>query len=363
MAIATGDPTPLLLDGVTGGGKTAVYAEAIAASLDAGRPALVLVPEIALAMPLVDRLRADLGAEVAIVHSALGEGERADEWRRIRAGAVDVVVGTRLAVLAPLADVGLVVVDEEHEATYKSDRTPRLQARDAAIRLAELAGAAVVLGSATPSVETVGRVRDGSYHRVRLPDPTDRPPAGRRARRPPGGARGRQSRAALGQARRALAGPRPSSAGERAILVINRRGAASAVLCRDCGHVQACPECARPLVFHQAGLHAPLPPLRGGRPAGDALSRLSARRGSGTLAAAPSGSSARSASASRGCASGGSTATSSSVAGRPSGSSTPSRRARSTSSSARSLVTKGLDIPRGDARRGRLRRHRAQSAR
>ncbi len=123
-AIAARDPTPLLLDGPTGAGKTAVYAEAIAACLAADRPALILVPEIALALPLVDRLRADLGAEVAVVHSALGDGERADAWRRIRAGAVDVVVGTRTAVLAPLADVGLVVVDEEHEATYKSDRTP-----------------------------------------------------------------------------------------------------------------------------------------------------------------------------------------------------------------------------------------------
>ena len=133
-AIAAGDPTPFLLDGPTGAGKTAVYAEAIAASLAAGRPALVLVPEIALALPLVDRLRADLDGAVAVVHSALGDGERADAWRRIRAGDVDVVVGTRIAILAPLADVGLVVVDEEHEATYKSDRTPRLQARDAAVR-------------------------------------------------------------------------------------------------------------------------------------------------------------------------------------------------------------------------------------
>ena len=124
-ALVARDPTPLLLEGVTGGGKTAIYVEAIAASLEAGRPVLVLVPEIALATPLVDRLRADLDADIALVHSGLGEGERADEWRRIRAGAVSIVVGTRLAVLAPLADVGLVIVDEEHEAAYKSDRTPR----------------------------------------------------------------------------------------------------------------------------------------------------------------------------------------------------------------------------------------------
>ena len=121
-AIAARDPTPLLVDGPTGSGKTAIYAEAIAAVLEAGRPALVLVPEIALSLPLVDRLRAELGAEVTILHSGLGEGERADAWRRIRAGVVEVVVGTRLAVLAPFPDVGLVIVDEEHDASRATGR-------------------------------------------------------------------------------------------------------------------------------------------------------------------------------------------------------------------------------------------------
>ncbi len=252
-ALAARDATPLLLDGPTGGGKTAVYAEAIAACLAAGRPALVLVPEIALALPLVDRLRADLGAEVAVVHSALGEGERADAWRRIRSGAVDVVVGTRTAVLAPFADVGLIVVDEEHEATYKSDRTPRIQARDVAVRLGALAGAAIVLGSATPSVETEGRARLGLHRRSTLPD---------RAAGAPPEVELVDLRAELAAGNRGLLSTRlveglaalDGVAGDRAILVINRRGAASAVLCRDCGHVQACPECTRPLVYHQAGM-------------------------------------------------------------------------------------------------------------
>ena len=168
-ALASGDATPLLLDGVTGGGKTAIYVEAIASTMEAGRRALLLVPEISMALPLVDRLRADLDARIALVHSGLGDGERADEWRRIRAGAVDIVVGTRLAVLAPLPDVGLVVVDEEHDAAYKSDRTPRLQARDVALELARQAGAAVVLGSATPAVDSVGFARAGRYRRVVLP--------------------------------------------------------------------------------------------------------------------------------------------------------------------------------------------------
>ncbi len=251
-AIEAGDPTPLLLDGVTGGGKTAIYVEAIIASLERGRPALVLVPEVALALPFVDRLRADLAVRVAVVHSGLGEGERADEWRRIRAGDVDVVVGTRLAAVAPLADVGVVVVDEEHDAAYKSDRTPRLQARDVAIRLGELAGAAVILGSATPAVDSMGRAREGRYRRVVLPTrPTGARPSVEVVDLREELRAGNRSliSAALGDALTAL----DPAAGDQAILTINRRGTASVVLCRDCGYVQVCPDCERPLVYHQAG--------------------------------------------------------------------------------------------------------------
>ena len=251
-AIGGGDPTPLLLDGVTGGGKTAIYVEAIVASLERGRPVLVLVPEIALAMPLVDRLRSDLAVRVALVHSGLGDGERADEWRRIRAGDVDIVVGTRLAIFAPLADVGLIVVDEEHDAAYKSDRTPRIQARDVALRLAEIAGAAVVLGSATPAVESIGRAREGLYRRVVLPTrPTGARPVVEVVdlrEELKAGNRGLLSRRLV----EAIEGL-DRTTGDQAILTINRRGTASVVLCRDCGHVQTCPECERPLVYHQAG--------------------------------------------------------------------------------------------------------------
>ena len=198
-AIEADDATPILLDGVTGGGKTAIYVEAITASLAAGRAALLLVPEIALATPIVDRLRVELPVRIAVMHSGLGEGERADEWRRIRAGDVDLVVGTRTALLAPLADVGLVIVDEEHDAAYKSDRTPRFQARDAALALGTLAGAAVVLGSATPSVESMGHARTGRYRRAVLPVR----PAGHRAaghgRGPARRAGGRQPGAPLGR--------------------------------------------------------------------------------------------------------------------------------------------------------------------
>jgi primosomal protein N' (replication factor Y) len=251
-AITGRDPRPLLLDGVTGGGKTAIYVEAIAAASRAGRPTLVLVPEITLALPLVDRLRADLGARVALLHSGLGDGERADEWRRIRAGDVDIVVGTRLAAVAPLVDAGLVIVDEEHDPAYKSDRTPRLQARDVAITLATLAGAACVLGSATPAVDTYGRALDGRYARIALPDrPSGAAPAidvvDLRAELADG------NRGMLSLALDAALTGLDRTAGDQAILVLNRRGTASVVLCRDCGHVQSCPDCDRPLVYHRAG--------------------------------------------------------------------------------------------------------------
>jgi primosomal protein N' (replication factor Y) len=252
-AIEQRDATPLLVAGVTGGGKTAVYAEAVRDCLEAGRPALILVPEIALAMPLVDRLRAQLDPDIALVHSGLSDGERYDEWRRIRDGAVEVVVGTRLAIGSPLADVGLVIVDEEHDPAYKSDRTPRLQARDAAVQLGRLAGAAVVLGSATPAVESAGRAATGEFRRIDLPE---RPAGGEPVVEVvdlrlelQAGNRGLLSR----RLEDALASLDPES-GEQAILMINRRGTASAVLCRDCGTVQACPDCERPLVYHQAGM-------------------------------------------------------------------------------------------------------------
>jgi primosomal protein N' (replication factor Y) (superfamily II helicase) len=243
----------VLLEGQAASGKSAVYAALVRAALDAGRGALVLVPEIPLAMPLLDRLHHDMGTDVALLHSALSDGERVDEWQRIRSGEVRLVVGTRIALAAPLADPGVIVVDEEHDAAYKSDRTPRLQARDTALVLGRLAGAPVVLGSATPDVVSVGRARLGQLEHVRLSERV----AGRPApvdlidlrNELAEGNRGLLSRA-LVDALAAL----DRSAGEQAILLINRRGSASVVLCRDCGYVQICPECQRPLVFHAATL-------------------------------------------------------------------------------------------------------------
>jgi len=250
--LAAGRHATLLLEGTTASGKSAVYAAAIAEARTQGRSALVLVPEIALAVPLLDRLRHDLGEEVALLHSALSDGERADEWQRIRTGEVQVVVGTRIAALAPLADPGVIVVDEEHDAAYKSDRTPRYQARDLAVELGRLANAPVILGSATPDVATLGRAQAGEYERVVLPRV-----AGSRAT-----VEVVDLRAELAEGNRGLLSGALSkalegldtSSGEQAILLINRRGSASVVVCRDCGYVQVCPECHRPLVLHAQSL-------------------------------------------------------------------------------------------------------------
>ncbi len=243
----------LLIEGAAASGKTAIYAEAIKAALEAGRGALVLVPEIALAMPLLERLQHDVGTDIALVHSGLSDGERGDEWRRIRSGAAQVVVGTRIAVLAPLADVGLVVVDEEHDAAYKSERTPRYQARDLAVELGRLSDAPVLLGSATPDVVSLGRAREGRFEHFRLPE---------RVSGSPPEIEIVDLRAELGAGNRGLLSRRLSaaltqldtSAGDQAILLINRRGAATVVVCRDCGYVQICPECQRPLVLHSSSL-------------------------------------------------------------------------------------------------------------
>lgn len=243
----------ILLDGATASGKTAVYEAAVTSALAVGRSAVLLVPEIALAVPLVDRLRHGLGVEPALMHSALSDGERADEWRRVRSGEAMVVVGTRSGVLAPLADPGLIVVDEEHDPSYKSDRTPRYQARDVAVELGRLSGAPVLLGSATPDMVSLGRVQLGQVQHHRLVERA----AGAGARievvdlrqELAAGNRGLLS-GALVDALRGL----DQRAGDRAILVLNRRGSASVVLCRDCGYVQVCPECQRPLIFHAAAM-------------------------------------------------------------------------------------------------------------
>ncbi len=252
-ALLAGDASkPYLLFGVTGSGKTEVYLQAIAHELAAGRGAIVLVPEIALTPQTVRRFASRFGEAVAVLHSALSDGERYDEWHRIRSGEARVVVGPRSAVWAPVRNLGLIVVDEEHEPSYKQDECPRYHARDVAVWRGAAQGAKVVLGSATPSLETWaaakgGRVRPlvlkeraglGSLPAVHLVDMRD---------------------SAL------IFSPELLSAislrlnrHEQTILFLNRRGFARQVVCESCGHVLACPNCSSldrpmPYTFHAEG--------------------------------------------------------------------------------------------------------------
>ena len=238
----------LLLEGVAASGKTDVYLAAVQRTIAAGSTAIVVTPEMSLVPQLADRFRGVVGDRLAVLHSGLSAGERHDEWWRILRGAASVVVGTRTAAFAPLRELGLVIVDEEHDGAYKSDRTPRYDARWVARRRAALTGARVVLGSATPDLVTVARVRGGHGERARLLE--------RRVGGVPeievvdlraelaGGNRSIFS-AALADA---LAGLRRGA--EQAVLLINRRGAATFVLCRDCGEGLRCPDCELPFVYH-----------------------------------------------------------------------------------------------------------------
>ena len=238
----------LVLEGVAASGKTDVYLAAIEEALAADADAIVLVPEVSLVPQLADRLRGLVGDELGVLHSGLSAGERHDEWWRILRGEARVVVGTRTAAFAPVAHLGLVVVDEEHDGGYKSDRTPRYDARWVARRRAALTGARVVLGSATPDLVTLASARGGHAERARLVE--------RRVGSVPaievvdlraelaGGNRSIFS-APLADA---LGGLRSGS--EQAVLLINRRGAATFILCRDCGDSLRCPNCDLPFVYH-----------------------------------------------------------------------------------------------------------------
>ena len=243
----------VVVDGVTGSGKTEVYLQAIEAALAAGRTACVLVPEISLTPQTVGRFRGRFGDTVAVMHSRMGAGERYDQWDFIRSGAARVVVGARSALFTPLANVGLIVIDEEHEGSYKQDSAPRYHARDVAVWMARRAGAVVVLGSATPSIEALHAcAKDPRWHHVELPERANgRPlPAVQvvdMAREFGGGSRSMFSRALS----RALA--EELAAGRKAVLLLNQRGFAKFLLCRECGFVPECPSCSTSLTFHERG--------------------------------------------------------------------------------------------------------------
>lgn len=246
-----GEGEELLLEGVAASGKTDVYLAATAETIAAGRSAIVLVPEVALIPQIGDRLSALVGGDLVVMHSGLSAGERHDSWWRIMRGEARVVLGTRTAIFAPLAEPGLIIVDEEHEGAYKSDRTPRYDARWVARRRAELSGARLVMGSATPDLVTLAAVRGGLVERARLVE--------RRVGRAPA-VEVVDMRAELAGGNRSVLSHPLSEAltglGDgrgQGILLINRRGAATFVLCRDCGESLRCPTCELPYVFHLAG--------------------------------------------------------------------------------------------------------------
>jgi primosomal protein N' (replication factor Y) len=241
-----GEPRELLLHGVTGSGKTEVYLAGAEGALERGRGVIALVPEIALTPQTLARFRARLGERVAILHSRLSPGERRDEWRRLRSGEARVAVGPRSAVFAPIEGLGLVVIDEEHEPSYKQEGDPRYDARDVARHRARVQGAVLVAGSATPRPESWL-----SLERLELPHRADSHPLPEvevldmRAR--PGDAGPLHPRA-----RDALRGV--ATAGAKAIVLVNRRGWAPFMDCRSCGHSFACPRCDVSLVMHSAEL-------------------------------------------------------------------------------------------------------------
>ena len=251
------EPGTALLRGVTGSGKTLVYIELLREVVERrGRTAIVLVPEIALTPQTVGRFRAVFGDQVAVLHSALGDGERYDEWRRLRSGEKRIAVGARSAVFAPLPDLGAIVVDEEHEGSYKQGEAPRYHAREVATVRARVEGAVCVLGSATPSLESWENARRGKFQLLELPERVEGRPlpsirvVDLRAERRERPAIERGSPTILS---RALADGIDArlARGEQSILLLNRRGYATFVQCRECGRVWHCPACNVSLTYHR----------------------------------------------------------------------------------------------------------------
>ncbi len=245
-----------LLLGVTGSGKTEVYIRAVKHALNAGKTAIVLVPEIALTPQMVDWFRARFGADAAVLHSSLTPGERYDEWRRLRTGRAKVAIGPRSAVFAPLENLGLIVVDEEHEHTYQSDRHPCYDARDVARFRSSQAQAVLVLGSATPSIASFMRTRPGvkpqnALELIDLPDriPGSRLPEVEIVDMSQEFTKGNRS---IFSAKLQDALSDCLARGHQAILFLNRRGYATFVSCRACGHVEKCDACDVSMTYHQS---------------------------------------------------------------------------------------------------------------
>jgi primosomal protein N' (replication factor Y) len=252
-ARSTPPDTPVLIHGVTGSGKTLVYLDLLRGIVSEGRGAILLVPEIALTPQTVARVRGVFGDQVAVLHSGLSDGERADAWRALRRGERRVAVGPRSAVFAPVQRLGAIVVDEEHDPSYKQGTAPRYHARDAAVERARLEGGArVILGSATPSLETLDLAGRGRVATLALPERVGARPLPpvevidlKTAPRVPEAGAIPWTEALDGAVRGALA------RGEQTILLLNRRGFATFVQCPACGNVPGCPQCAIALTVHQ----------------------------------------------------------------------------------------------------------------
>lgn len=260
-ALDAGKPKPFLLRGVTGSGKTLVYIELLRAVLERGKSGIVLVPEIALTPQAVSRFRSHFGSQVAVLHSGLSEGERYDAWRQLKDGERRIAVGARSALFAPLSNLGAIVVDEEHDGSYKQGETPRYQGRDLAVVRASLEGAVCVLGSATPSLESWANAQSGKFDLLTLPDrvggarlPTIKVIDLRELKK---AARSSARPAAISEGGTVLspqlfdAVAKRLERGEQTILLLNRRGYSSFIQCRDCGDVASCLRCSVSLTYHR----------------------------------------------------------------------------------------------------------------
>jgi primosomal protein N' (replication factor Y) len=244
-----------LLFGVTGSGKTEIYLRALAQVIAAGKRGICLIPEIALTQQTVERFASRFPGRVAVLHSGLSLGEQFDEWQWIQGGNCDVIIGPRSALFAPLPDLGLIIIDEEHEWTYKQeDKSPRYHARDAAIKLAQFSGAVVILGSATPDIGSFHKAQQGEYQLVELREritprgysPLPEVTVVDLREELKAGNTSLFSRPLVAAMKDALA------QGEQVILFLNRRGTATFVRCRSCGFVFRCPRCSIALTYHSA---------------------------------------------------------------------------------------------------------------
>ena len=252
----------ILLHGVTGSGKTAVYLAGMRAVLDAGRSAILLVPEIGLTPAIAADLHQIFGEEVAILHSALSDKERAQQWHRIKCGEARMVVGTRSAVFAPVSDLALIIVDEEHDSSYKQEETPRYHARDVAVMRAKMANAVVVLGSATPSLESYFNAKKNKYVLVEMPDRVEQRPLPEVEIIDM-----RQEFQETGQSRSSHANSTAEirdrlERKEQVMVLLNRRGYSPVVLCRTCGKKLECQNCAIAMTHHKREHKMDMPLLR-----------------------------------------------------------------------------------------------------